>query len=123
LAAIFISAPTLPVSRTGAAARLPALLPSQVLTLSYEDLVHDKARMVRRITAFLLPDFQLDEPQVSDIVAATEFDRLKSDISETPQSFHFNPDTFFRAGTVNDWEHHLSPQAAAAIQDRMQKSA
>lgn len=105
------------------AARHPDILPSQVLTLSYEDLVHDKARMVRRITAFLLPDFQLDETQVSDIVAATEFDRMKSDISENPQSFHFNPDTFFRAGTVNDWEHHLSPQAAAAIQDRMQKSA
>ena len=105
------------------AARHPNILPSQILTLSYEDLVQDKARMVRKITAFLLPNFELCDTQVSDIVAATEFDRMKSDISKNPQSFHFNPDTFFRAGTVSDWERHLSPETATAILEKMGRPA
>jgi len=95
------------------------IMRSQVLTLSYEDLVQDKAHMVRKIAEFLVPRHKLDKDQVAEIVTATEFDRMKSDISANPQSFHFNPDTFFRAGTVNDWERHLSPSASSAIESRM----
>lgn len=97
--------------------------PFQVLTISYEDLVQQKAQMVRKITAFLLPDFVLDDCEVAAIVAATEFDRMKADISQNPQSFHFNPETFFRAGTVRDWEQHLSRWAADAILERMRDAA
>ena len=32
-----------------------------------------------------------------------------------PQSFHLNPKVYFRAGTTNDWEQHLSPLAQEAI--------
>jgi len=100
------------------AAKHPNITPSQVLTIAYEDLVQKKAQMVRKIATFLLPNFELNETQVSEIVAATEFDRMKSDISENPQSFHFNPNTFFRAGTVRDWENHLSEAALASIKEK-----
>ena len=100
------------------AAAHPGIAPDRILALRYEDLVEDKPAAARTLARFLLPGWTPPEGTLAAIVQSTGFDRMKEEISGNPQSFHFNPATFFRAGTVRDWENHLSPATAAAIRAR-----
>ena len=81
----------------------------QVLVLRYEDLVGRKLDAVRTLVEFLRPGTELSEERCAAIAASTDFDTMKRSITERPGSFHFNPATFFRAGTTRNWEQHLSP--------------
>ena len=94
----------------------PDIRPDRILALRYEDLVDHKAAAAQSLARFLLPDWTPPEGALAAIVQSTGFDRMKEEISGNPQSFHFNPATFFRAGQVRDWENHLSPRAADAIE-------
>ena len=64
---------------------------------------------VRTLVEFLRPGTELSEERCAAIAASTDFDTMKRSITERPGSFHFNPATFFRAGTTRNWEQHLSP--------------
>lgn len=82
----------------------------QVISIKYEDLVDRKLESVRRISKFLFPDLVLSDETAESIVKATEFDRMKKEISDNPQSFHFNPDKFFREGKSLGWKESLSKE-------------
>ena len=75
-----------------------------------------KDAATRALARFLLPEWTPPDSAVDAIVKATRFDQMKLDITGNPQSFHFNPATFFRAGQVRDWENHLSQKSIAAIE-------
>lgn len=88
---------------------------SQVISIQFEDLVDRKIESIKRISKFLFPDLSLPDKKANLIVKSTEFDRMKQEITENPQSFHFNPDKFFREGTAMGWKNSLSK----AQQDRI----
>ena len=94
----------------------PDIAARQVHSLSYEQLVENKDAATRALARFLLPEWTPPDSAVDAIVKATGFDQMKQDITGNPQSFHFNPATFFRAGQVRDWENHLSQKSIAAIE-------
>lgn len=86
-----------------------------MLVLRYEDLVEDKPASVRRIADFVAPGRALDDAAVTRIAERTGFDAMKDELTRNPQSFHFRPEVFFRAGKTDDWRNHLSPELAARI--------
>ncbi|MFZ9943516.1 MAG: sulfotransferase domain-containing protein [Bacteroidia bacterium] len=88
---------------------------NRLLMLRYEDLVERKYLVTKLLSEFLVPDKKLTPDQMGMIVSSTEFDTMKKGIIENPGSFHFNPNTFFRSGTINDWETKLSPESIEAI--------
>ena len=92
---------------------------NQVCSLSYEQLVENKGAATQALARFLLPDWTPPESVIDAVIKATGFDQMKQDITGNPQSFHFNPATFFRAGRVRDWENHLSQRSIAAIEAKM----
>lgn len=89
--------------------------PGQLLTLHYEDLVQDKFRKAVAINSFLSGNRMLSRSQIENVVSSTEFNTMKQGIMENPGSFHFNPNTFFRAGKTNDWETQLSDESIRKI--------
>lgn len=89
----------------------------QLLALCYEDLVARKADCVEALTGFLSPEKDLSATQKEAIAAATDFKAMKKEISSNPQSFHLNPNVFFRAG-FNDWQAQLSDLAVSKIDAR-----
>lgn len=90
----------------------------QILVLRYEELVEAKEAVVERLSRFLIPEGCLSPEQTRHIAQSTEFHHMKKDISDNPRSFHFNPATFFRAGTTRDWEAHLSDAEAARMDEK-----
>jgi hypothetical protein len=88
---------------------------NQLLALRYEDLVEDKMAAGQVLLDFLLPGTEISTEKLFEIAASTEFNTMKKEITANPQSFHLNPKVYFRAGTTNDWEQHLSPLAQEAI--------
>jgi hypothetical protein len=52
------------------------------------------------------------------VVDSTDFDAMKTELTENPQSFHLDPKVYFRAGKTRDWEQHLSPLAVEAIDQK-----
>lgn len=96
----------------------PEIDARQVHALSYEQLVENKAAATRLLARFLLPGWTPSESVIDAIVKSTGFEQMKEDITGNPQSFHFNPATFFRAGQVRDWENHLSPFAVGMIESK-----
>lgn len=94
------------------------ILPENLLVLRYEDLVENKENSVRQISQFLFPEKQLSDPQISEIAASTDFQTMKKEISENPQTFHFNPQTFFRSGKISDWQQQLSERSIQAIDEK-----
>jgi hypothetical protein len=80
-----------------------------LLVLRYEDLVERKMDSVKALANFILLNNNLNEVQYEQIIEATEFNKMKQEISENPQSFHFNPQTFFRSGKCYDWMEKLNP--------------
>lgn len=89
-----------------------------LLVLRYEDLVERKMESARIICQFLLSENIPSETQLENIVAATEFNTMKKEITENPQSFHFNPHTFFREGKSYGWMKKLTSEQIALIDQK-----
>ena len=89
-----------------------------ILALSYEDMVNRKPEVARALARFLLPDTSFSEDALARIAEATEFKKMKDEVTSNPQSFHLNPKVYFRSGTTNDWEQKLSDAAIAAIDEK-----
>ena len=90
----------------------------QVLALRYEDLVERKFDSAQVMSRFILPEHTFDLSVLTEIASSTDFEKMKSDITKNPQSFHLNPKVYFRAGKTNDWEAHLSDLSVAAINEK-----
>lgn len=88
------------------------------LFLRYEELVENKVEAARALARFLAPDKALDEATLERVVAATGFQSMKKELAENPQSFHFNPQVFFRRGQTDEWRYELSPELIAAIDEK-----
>ena len=86
--------------------------------LRYEDLVESPEAQARRIAAFLLPGRALADEALAQVVARTRFESMREELTTNPQTFHFRPEVFFRAGTTSDWQNHLTPALAARIDAR-----
>jgi hypothetical protein len=97
------------------------IAPENLLVVRYEDLVERKPEAADAIAAHILPGSRLTDEQRARITTATEFGTMKKGIIERPGSFHFNPETFFRSGTTDDWMRHLDPAQAAAIDAKSEK--
>lgn len=95
--------------------RIPA---QNILALSYEDMVNRKRDVARALARFLLPGTTFTDDQLARIAEATEFKKMKDEVTNNPQSFHLNPKVYFRSGTTNDWEKKLSDIAIAAIDEK-----
>ncbi|MFM2207097.1 MAG: hypothetical protein RL213_1072 [Bacteroidota bacterium] len=98
--------------------KIPA---EQLLVLRYEDLVERKADVTRRLHGFLIGDGALVPEQLSAITAATGFDAMKKEMTVNPQSFHFNPQKFFRAGKTDDWNDKLTEDQIDRINKKSEK--
>lgn len=94
------------------------IAPDQLLALRYEDLVEQKILCAHALLDMIYPGATPAEQAIRNIVESTEFNRMKKEITENPQSFHLNPKVYFRSGTTDDWQTHLSPQAIAAIDEK-----
>jgi hypothetical protein len=93
----------------------------QILALRYEDLVERKLESAQAMSRFILPGDTFDHSELTEIAISTDFEKMKSDITRNPQSFHLNPKVYFRAGKTNDWEAHLSDLSVAAINEKSQR--
>jgi hypothetical protein len=89
-----------------------------LLVLKYEDLVERKMESARILCQFLLSENLPTDAQLEEIVAATEFNTMKKEITENPQSFHFNPQTFFREGKSYGWMEKLTEEQIQAIDQK-----
>ena len=89
-----------------------------ILVLSYEDMVNRKSDVASALAKFLMPQKQFDPSALESVAAATEFNKMKEEVTSNPQSFHLNPKVYFRSGTTNDWEKKLSDMAIAAIDEK-----
>ena len=87
----------------------------RVISVRYEDLVERKTESILKFCNFLFPGLSLTDEKAASIAEATEFDKMKKEISENPQTFHFNPDKFFREGKSRGWEESLSREQQARI--------
>jgi hypothetical protein len=90
----------------------------QLLILQYEELVTNKLASTSAIANFIQPGAQLSDSTVNAVAKTTDFATMKQGLIDKPGSFHFNPVTFFRAGTTNDWQLHLSTEAQALIDQK-----
>jgi len=79
-----------------------------LLVLRYEDLVMRKFESMNLLARFLLAKNPFSEEKMKNIIASTEFENMKHEMTVNPQSFHFNPQTFFRAGKTDDWVEKLN---------------
>lgn len=86
-----------------------------VISLKFEDLIDKKLDNTKRISNFLFPGKTLLDESAELIVQATEFDRMKSEIKENPQTFHFNPDKSFREGKSLGWKDSLTKEQQSRI--------
>ncbi len=91
---------------------------SALLTLRYEDLVERKIASARKIAAFLLPGHAFADEAIARVAERTGFDVMKDEMTRNPQTFHFRPEVFFRAGTTDDWQNHMSPELARQIDEK-----
>jgi hypothetical protein len=89
--------------------------PQNILFVRYEDLVERKQEMLPELCEFLFPGRTLSPDVKQAIVAATDFEAMKSELTENPQSFHLDPKVYFRAGRTDDWRQHLSDLAIESI--------
>jgi len=92
--------------------------PGQILVLRYEDLVLRKEACCDALVSFLAPGRTLSPDRRAALVQTTEFNTMKKEITQSPGSFHLDPQVYFRAGRPRDWEQHLSPESIAAIDEK-----
>ena len=100
----------------------PRIPRESLLLLRYEDLVEAKEASVARIASFLLPGASLSPESVARVVERTAFDAMKEEMTKKPQTFHFKPEVFFRAGKTDDWQNHLTEEQAARIDAKTAKA-
>jgi hypothetical protein len=93
----------------------PRIAAESLLLLRYEDLVEAKEASVARMAAFLLPGASFSPESVARIIERTAFDAMKEEMTKNPQTFHFKPEVFFRAGTTDDWRNRLTEEQVARI--------
>ncbi len=87
----------------------------QALFLRYEELVEDKLNAARLLARFLAPQKHLSDAELMRVVEATTFNTMKAEIADNPQSFHFNPQVFFRKGQTDEWRDALPADIVEAI--------
>lgn len=87
--------------------RRSALKNLNVLSLTYESLVDDKRTSAETLFKFMCPHLEPNESLLEHVVERTAFKTMKQELSEKPQSFHFNTEKFFRAGTSFSWMREL----------------
>lgn len=97
------------------------LTPGQLLVLRYEDLVDRKTEAARLLADFILPGNSLSSEQLSVLVAATDFETMKKEITNDPQSFHFNPQKFFRQGKTDGWSTTLNERLTELIDAKSER--
>jgi hypothetical protein len=79
-----------------------------IINLKYEDLVDDKLTTARNLFEFICCDISISKKDLEIIIEKTEFDKMKKELEEKPQSFHFNTEKFFRSGKSYGWLSELS---------------
>jgi Sulfotransferase domain len=90
----------------------------QILAFRFEELVLNKYDCAKALGQFLFPQELFDDETLMKIAAATEFNTMKKEITENPRSFHFNPNTFFRSGTTDDWKEKLTAESIEKIDSK-----
>ncbi|CAI0378307.1 unnamed protein product, partial [Linum tenue] len=87
--------------------------PQDVLFLKYEELCREPKEQVRKLASFLEKPFSLDgDEEVEKVLWRSSLDRLKElevNKSGVGELNHVLNSTFFRRGTVRDWENYLTP--------------
>lgn len=96
--------------------------PKSLLVLRYEDLVERKIASAKKISEFILSTNLPSEHDLERIVGATEFDTMKKEILENPQTFHFNPNTFFREGKTYGWMEKLTSEQISKLDQKSENS-
>ncbi|CAI0558080.1 unnamed protein product [Linum tenue] len=93
--------------------------PQEVLFLKYEELCREPKEQVRKLASFLGKPFSLDgDEEVEKVLWRSSLDRLKElevNKSGVGELNHMLNSTYFRRGTVGDWENYLTPQMAQRI--------
>ena len=97
------------------------IAPESLLVVRYEDLVEEKFKTANRIADFVLPENNLSSEKMDEIIGATEFSKMKHEMTHNPQSFHFNPQTFFRQGKSYGWMEKLAPEIISKIDNKSTK--
>jgi hypothetical protein len=97
------------------------IAPENLLVVRYEDLVEEKLKTANRIADFVLPENNLSTETMREIITATEFSKMKHEMTHNPQSFHFNPQTFFRQGKSYGWMEKLAPEIISKIDYKSSK--
>ncbi|XP_039003731.1 flavonol sulfotransferase-like [Hibiscus syriacus] len=96
--------------------------PDRILFLKYEDMKENTAFHVRKLAEFIGYGFTLEEEGnrvVEKIVRMCSFDHLSNlEVNKNGKIAENTPwemenKLYFRKGTVNDWENHLTPEMAA----------
>ncbi len=95
--------------------------PRQLLIMRYENLVEEKLPSAQLLNNFIYPHKILSINDLNNVVSSTDFNKMKKEISENPQSFHFNPKTFFRAGKTYGWQEKLSKEIIEKINIKTEK--
>ena len=86
-----------------------------VISVRYEDLVDNKVDSIMQLAGFLFPTRTLNREDAAQIVLSTEFDTMKKEITNNPQTFHFNVDKFFREGKSMGWQDSLTLEQQGKI--------
>ncbi|CAI0558077.1 unnamed protein product [Linum tenue] len=95
--------------------------PQEVLFLKYEDLWREPKEQVRKLASFLGKPFaQLEDGdgELGKVLWRSSLERLKElEVNKygIGELNHVLNSTFFRQGTVRDWENYLIPQMAQRI--------
>ncbi|CAI0378333.1 unnamed protein product [Linum tenue] len=95
--------------------------PQEVLFLKYEELCREPKEQVRKLALFLGKPFSLlmdGDGELEKVLWRSSLDRLKElevNKSGIRELNHVLNSTFFRRGTVRDWENYLNPQMAQRI--------
>lgn len=85
------------------------------MIIRYEDLLADAAAVLRRVLSAF--GEEVDEARLQECVKFSAFDSLKS--QEGKDGFVENPNagqSFFRAGTANQWQQNMTPELVDATQ-------
>ncbi|CAI0558083.1 unnamed protein product [Linum tenue] len=93
--------------------------PQEVLFLKYKELYREPKEQARKLASFLGKPFSLDgDEEVEKVLWRSSLDRLKElevNTSGVGELNHVLNSTFFRRGTVRDWENYLTPEMAQRI--------
>lgn len=92
-----------------------------IISMTYEDLVDHKERSAKKIFDFICPESSLSENIVRKVVQRTDFISMKQELTEKPQSFHFNTEKFFRSGKSYSWMRELTTTQIRLLQDVIDK--